>query len=172
MPDYSLPFTASNPLVEAVRASPTTWFAIGLALAAILTVAVHGLLSTIRHARAQARARRTAPPDTTTQSIDDVRKSNDYRAATAGERATLDALAPRTRLVHEKRFERHATALARETIGPERCSRWPYRNIDIEQATDDLRASCASIRLASRTYYYTANGPSSRHATSHDKRPR
>ena len=80
--------------------------------------------------------------------------TTDYQAATPEQRAALDRLNPATELVREKDFGEHAISVARDMIGDERCSRWPYRNIDLEDATEDLRASCASIETGRSTYYY------------------
>lgn len=97
--------------------------------------------------------RRPQNPDTMT--IPQVETSTDYQAATPEQRAALDELDPATELVHEDDFREHAASVARDVIGDERCNRWPYRNIDLEDATEDLRASYARIRIGRSTYYYS-----------------
>jgi len=62
-------------------------------------------------------------------------------------------LQPSVKLVHENEFARHTPAVTRDIVG-DRCATWPYRQINLEEAAEDLRESYASIRVGPATYYH------------------
>ena len=123
-------------------------------------LAIRGILAIIddleERAAARAAARRRKASDRKTLTIPQVRKTADYAAASPQQRSALDALDPYPELVHKEAFRAHAAILVIEAIDQERCAKWPYRNVDIDNATDDLLASSRSIQIGTATYYHHA----------------
>ena len=147
------------PVVDAVSENPASWAAAATALLVIWTLAVGGLLAMLRSITRRIAARRRTPVDKRTMNIAQVEASSDYHAATLAERAAVGRLDPGTELVHEAEFGRHSAAVARDTVGEDRCGKWPYRHINLEEAAEDLRSSRASIRIGESTYYYRRTEP-------------
>ena len=144
-------------LLNLVREAPGLWKETAIALVSLLWILIilwilaSRILWGPRHDRKKNRTRRQ---NRKTMTIAEVETTTDYQAATPEQRAALDKLDPATELVRENDFGEHAISVARDMIGNERCNRWPYRNIDLEDATEDLRASYASIEIGQSTYYY------------------
>ncbi len=147
------------PVVDAVSENPAPWAAAAAALLVVWTLAVGGLLAMLRSIARRIAARRRTPVDKRTITIAQVEASSDYHAATPAERAALGGLDPGAELVHEAEFARHSAAVARDTVGEDRCGKWPYRHINLEEAAEDLRSSRASIRIGESTYYYRRTEP-------------
>ena len=143
--------------LDLLRETPELWKATAIALVSlpwiliILWILASRILWGPKHGRKKNRTRRQ---NRKTMTIAEVETTTDYQAATPKQRAALDKLDHTTKLVHEKDFGEHAISVARDMIGNEHCNRWPYRNIDLEDATEDLRASYASIEIGRSTYYY------------------
>ena len=147
------------PVLDIVSRNPALWTAGAVALLVISMLAIRGFLATPGSVTRRIAARRRTPPDKRTMTIAQVEAASDYRAATPAERTALRRLHPDTELVHEAEFGRHSAAVARNTVGEDRYGKWPYRHINLEEAAEDLRASCASIRIGQSTYYYPRSEP-------------
>ena len=146
------------PVVDAVSKNPASWATAATALLVVWTLAIGGLLAMLRSIARRIAARRRTPVDKRTITIAQV-ASSDYHAATPAERAALGGLDPGAELVHEAEFARHSAAVARDTVGEDRCGKWPYRHINLEEAAEDLRSSRASILIGESTYYYRRTEP-------------
>ena len=135
---------------------PAIWIPAAGALLILSLLAIRGILAVIDDLgnRRRNRRRRRNRSDPKTMTIAHIETTADYQAATPEQRAALDRLDPATELVREDGFGEHAISVARDMIGDERCKQWPYRNIDLEDATENLRASYASIEIGRSTYYY------------------
>ena len=149
-----MPFTAGDTLIELASDAPGVWIGTAIAFLVFGLLAAHGFLTTASALASRIAARRRTPPDKRTMTIVQVRQTTDHRAATANQRAVLEGLHPQTELVRDSEFARHAAALAREHVGEEHCKQWPWRHVNLEEATEDLRASYESIHLGPTTYYH------------------
>ncbi len=147
------------PVVDIVSDNPAPWAAAATAPLVVWTLAVGGLLALLRSIARRIAARRRTPVDKRTMTIAQVEASSDYHAATPAERAALGRLHPGAEPVHEAEFGQHSAAVARDTVGEDRCGKWPYRHINLEEAAEDLRSSRASIRIGKSTYYYRRTEP-------------
>ncbi len=148
-----------GPLLHILSGDPVLWTAAATALLVFWILAIRGLLATLGSINRRIAAWRRTRSDKRTTTIAQIRTSSDYGAATTAERAALERLDPATELVHAARFQGHSAAVDREIVGHERCAQWPYRQIDLEEAAEYLRASCASIRIGGSTYYYRVPVP-------------
>jgi hypothetical protein len=142
-----MPTAPAARLLRVFSDDPALWTAAGIALVLIGILLLRGSVRAIRRWR-----RRRA--DTITMTIAQVRRTDDYLAATAGERAALDRINPAAQLVRETDFDTHVAAVAREIVGEDRCAKWPYRHINLEEAVEDLRERCRSIRLRDATWWF------------------
>ena len=149
-----MPFTAGHPALELISETPTVWIAGAIAFLFFGMLAIHGLVTAMRTLSTRIAARRRTPPDTRTITVKQLQTTTDYHDATGEERAAVAMLHPTVKLVRENEFTQHTAAIAREIVGEERCPKWPYRHINLEEAADDLRESYASIRVGPATYYH------------------
>ena len=149
-----MPFTAGRPALELISEAPAIWIAGAITFLVFGILTVHGFLSAMSSLSARIAARRRTLPDRRTVTIKQLQATTDYHAATGEERAAVAMLHPTVKLVRENEFAQHTAAIAREIVGEERCPKWPYRHINLEEAAEDLRESYASIRVGPATYYH------------------
>ena len=150
-----MPYAPS--LQHLLPVSPAIWVPAAGALLILRLLAIRGIILAVMDDLGNRRRNRTGRrnrSDPKTMTIAHIETTADYQAATPEQRAALDRLDPATELVRKDGFGEHAISVTRDMIGDERCNRWPYRNIDLEDATEDLRASYASIEIGRSTYYY------------------
>ena len=161
-------------LLDLLREAPALWKETAIALAGVLLILVILLILAsriLRRPRHGGKKNRTRRQNRKTMTIAEVETTTDYQAATPEQRAALDRLDPATELIRENDFGEHAVSVARDMMGDERCKRWPYRNIDLEDATEDLRASYATIEIGPSTYHYPRSEADDPNPDLHDPRP-
>lgn len=150
-----MPFTAGRPALDLIPETSATWIAGAIVFLLFCILTAHGLLTAMTSLTARIATRRNEKPDTRTLSVKQLRATSDYAAATAKERAAVAMLDPTVKLVRDNEFARHTAAVAREIVG-DKCATWPYRHINLDEAAEDLRESCASVKVGPATYYHAA----------------